>query len=189
MSKVSAAKRPRECDKRHFISRDTFGIFCLLTAAMLWGTCSTAQTFAPAGYDPLVVGMMRIAIGGGALLLCAVLRGELGSIDSWPKKLTLAGAGSVAAFQLLFIQCRSSDWGRCRDHCRPGKCADLCWNISFPVVRRETRPTLGYCDPAGDLGVQPADPLRAWYAGHDQACRVVVGRRRRWLICHVRPDR
>jgi threonine/homoserine efflux transporter RhtA len=40
---------------------------------MLWGTCGTAQTFAPPGFDPMVVGMMRIVIGGTALNGCSLL--------------------------------------------------------------------------------------------------------------------
>ena len=85
------------------IAKEKLGVYCLLTAAMLWGTCGTAQTFAPQGYDPMVVGMMRIAIGGAVLFLLAVLRGELGPVATWPVKLSLLSAFSVAAFQLLFF--------------------------------------------------------------------------------------
>ena len=85
------------------IAKEKVGVYCLLTAAMLWGTCGTAQTFAPQGYDPMVVGMMRIAIGGAVLFLLAVLRGELGPVATWPVKLSLLSAFSVAAFQLLFF--------------------------------------------------------------------------------------
>jgi DME family drug/metabolite transporter len=48
--------------------------------------------------------MMRIAIGGTALMVFAVLRQELGSLSDWPFKWTLLGAGSVAAFQLFFFE-------------------------------------------------------------------------------------
>lgn len=85
------------------IAKEKVGVFCLLTAAMLWGTCGTAQTFAPEGYDPMVVGMMRIAIGGSVLFLLALFRGELGPVASWPAKLSLLSAFSVASFQLLFF--------------------------------------------------------------------------------------
>lgn len=85
------------------IAKEKVGVLCLLAAAMLWGTCGTAQTFAPKGYDPMVVGMMRIAIGGAVLLLLALLRGELGTFGTWPVKLSLLSAFSVAAFQLLFF--------------------------------------------------------------------------------------
>jgi DME family drug/metabolite transporter len=84
--------------------QEPIGILSLLGAAMLWGTCGTAQTFAPPGFDPMVVGMMRIAIGGTALMVFAVLRQELGSLSDWPIKWTLLGAGSVAAFQLFFFE-------------------------------------------------------------------------------------
>jgi len=51
----------------------------------------------------MVVGMMRIAIGGSVLFLLAAFRGELGPAASWPAKLSLLSAFSVAAFQLLFF--------------------------------------------------------------------------------------
>jgi DME family drug/metabolite transporter len=70
---------------------------------MLWGTCGTAQTFAPSGYDPLVVGMMRIAIGGSVLMALALIRREIGHVATWPIKLAFTSAASVAAFQLFFF--------------------------------------------------------------------------------------
>jgi DME family drug/metabolite transporter len=84
--------------------QEPIGILSLLVAAILWGTCGTAQTFAPPGFDPMIVGMMRIAIGGAALMVFAVSRKELGSLSSWPVRWTLLGAGSIAAFQLFFFE-------------------------------------------------------------------------------------
>ena len=46
------------------------GIACILAAAMLWGTTGTAQAFAPPGSDPLVIGALRLLLGGS--VLCAV---------------------------------------------------------------------------------------------------------------------
>ncbi len=85
------------------MKKEAVGIFSLLGAAMLWGTSGTAQTFAPAGFVPVEVGMARIAIGGATLMLLAVLRGELSRPETWPIKLTLMCAVSVAAFQVFFF--------------------------------------------------------------------------------------
>jgi DME family drug/metabolite transporter len=55
----------------------TGGQWLVLTAAVLWGTTGTAQAFAPIGVQPVVVGAVRLAIGGLALLLFAVRHGRL----------------------------------------------------------------------------------------------------------------
>ncbi|MCK4536659.1 MAG: EamA family transporter, partial [Desulfuromonadales bacterium] len=53
----------------------TGGVWFVLGAALLWGTTGTSQTFAPAGFDPIVIGALRLAIGGVALMLLALSRG------------------------------------------------------------------------------------------------------------------
>lgn len=85
------------------MNQQTIGACCLLATGLLWGTTGTAQTLAPPGYDALVVGLMRIAIGGLALLLPALWRRELGPIRQWPPLTTLVAALAVAAFQLAFF--------------------------------------------------------------------------------------
>lgn len=79
------------------------GIFFVLGAALLWGTTGTAQAFAPAGFDSTVIGFCRLLIGGGALLLLAAGRRELGHWSDWPLRPTLLAALFTASYQLCFF--------------------------------------------------------------------------------------
>ena len=36
------------------------GVWFVLMAAILWGTTGTTQAFAPAGFDPMVIGTLRL---------------------------------------------------------------------------------------------------------------------------------
>ena len=45
----------------------------VILAAVLWGTTGTAQELGPEGIDPLVVGWVRLAIGGAGLVAVAAL--------------------------------------------------------------------------------------------------------------------
>lgn len=76
----------------------------VLAAAVLWGTTGTAQAFAPAGATPLAVGVVRLAIGGAALLLWVWARGSWRSHGrAWPKRPLLVGALAIAAYQPFFF--------------------------------------------------------------------------------------
>lgn len=79
------------------------GAIFVLLAAILWGTTGTAQALAPSGAEPVVVGAVRIAVGGAALLAIAARRGELKASRKWPRVATLASAIGVAAYQVLFF--------------------------------------------------------------------------------------
>ena len=59
------------------------GIFFVLAAAMLWGTTGTAQAFAPLGYDPKVIGAMRLFVGGAALFAWSAWQQEFGRWRDW----------------------------------------------------------------------------------------------------------
>jgi len=77
----------------------------VLAAGMLYGTTGTAQALAPEGADPSSVGLLRIALGGLALLpfaaaRCGGLRALLRGASPW---VLLAGAG-LAGFQVLFFR-------------------------------------------------------------------------------------
>ncbi len=75
----------------------------ILVAACLWGTNGTAQALAPAGAEPIIIGTLRIALGGVTLLAIALLRGTLRDGKRWPLWTTLLGALSMAAYQLFFF--------------------------------------------------------------------------------------
>lgn len=74
----------------------------VLLAAVLWGTVGTTQTFLTDGIHPLTVAMMRSAVGGGTLLLIAILMRKI-NFRHWAWKYTLFAALSMALFQPLFF--------------------------------------------------------------------------------------
>jgi DME family drug/metabolite transporter len=80
------------------------GIFLILLAAILWGTTGTSQALAPSGAHPLTIGALRLAVGGGVLLLLALLRGQI-TRDSFKRPgVTLLAAMLVAAYQITFFK-------------------------------------------------------------------------------------
>jgi len=79
------------------------GYWLVLMAAILWGTNGTAQALAPEGAQPLIIGTLRIVIGGLTLLAIAGMRGALRDRKRWPLLPTLVGALSMAAYQVFFF--------------------------------------------------------------------------------------
>lgn len=79
------------------------GPWFVLGAALLWGTTGTAQAFAPVGFDPKVIGTLRLLIGGLALLLLAISRNELGSFKDWNRKQVFWAAAFTACYQISFF--------------------------------------------------------------------------------------
>jgi DME family drug/metabolite transporter len=79
------------------------GYWLILLAACLWGTNGTAQALAPQGAHPIIIGTLRIALGGLTLLVIAALRGALGDGKRWPFWPTFLGALSMAAYQMFFF--------------------------------------------------------------------------------------
>jgi DME family drug/metabolite transporter len=79
------------------------GYWLVLLAACLWGTNGTAQALAPPGAKPIIIGTLRIVLGGLALLLFSVIRGNLRDQVRWARWPTLLAALSMAAYQLFFF--------------------------------------------------------------------------------------
>ncbi|MDQ3430317.1 MAG: DMT family transporter [Actinomycetota bacterium] len=83
------------------------GPLFVVLAAALWGTSGTVQAFAPEAATPLSVGVVKIGIGGAAMLLFAALSGgwAKGSSASvgWRPLPVLACAVLVASYQALFF--------------------------------------------------------------------------------------
>lgn len=79
------------------------GQWLVLAAALLWGTTGTAQAFAPAGFDPRVIGALRLLVGGSVLLVLCLVRRELGSLRDWQWKPLLVAAAFTASYQLCFF--------------------------------------------------------------------------------------
>lgn len=79
------------------------GHWLVILAAMLWGTTGTAQALAPNEATPLVVGALRLVVGGVALLFIARIQGKLLTGARWsPLALTFAVMG-VALYQVTFF--------------------------------------------------------------------------------------
>jgi DME family drug/metabolite transporter len=79
------------------------GYWFVLIAACLWGTNGTAQALAPQGAEPVIIGTLRIALGGLVLLTYAALRGALRDGKRWAVIPTLLGAACMAAYQIFFF--------------------------------------------------------------------------------------
>lgn len=79
------------------------GHWFIIGAALLWGTTGTSQAFAPQGYDPMVIGALRLSIGAIALLLLVIKRGEIGNIRDWFTLPIFMAAVFTASYQLCFF--------------------------------------------------------------------------------------
>ena len=79
------------------------GVWFVLMAAMLWGTTGTSQAFAPAGFDPMVIGTLRLALGGVSMLLIVLMTTGLSQLKGWPLKATLSAALFTALYQAFFF--------------------------------------------------------------------------------------
>ena len=79
------------------------GAWFVLLAAALWGTTGTSQAFAPAGFDSTVIGTLRLAIGGVALLMLAWQQGQFRHSRRWPIGATFWAAAFVASYQVCFF--------------------------------------------------------------------------------------
>ena len=76
----------------------------VLGASALFGTTGTSQALGPSGTTPLGIGAVRLAVGGAALALLALLQRPAGG-RRWRAHLPalLAGGAAVAAYQLLWF--------------------------------------------------------------------------------------
>src|SRR3954471_18302363 len=73
----------------------------VLLASLCFGTTGTAQALGPDGLSPAGVGAGRILVGGGLLVLVALLTN--GGLTALPKRPLLLAAGAVATYQLSFF--------------------------------------------------------------------------------------
>jgi DME family drug/metabolite transporter len=79
------------------------GCSLVLTAGLLWGTVGTARSFAPADVSPQAMGVLRLSLAGAALLIMALLRGDLRKLKRfWGPGIWIAAAG-MAAYQFFFF--------------------------------------------------------------------------------------
>ncbi len=73
----------------------------VILAAALWGTTGTAQALGPDDIDPLVVGWVRLAIGGLGLFALVRIRGV--ERTPLPRGWTWVAVASIAMYQLTFF--------------------------------------------------------------------------------------
>lgn len=73
----------------------------VVLAAVLWGTTGTAQELGPDGVDPLVVGWVRLTIGGLGLVAVAGVRRA--AAPPLPRAWTVTAVVAIAAYQLTFF--------------------------------------------------------------------------------------
>ncbi|MDD2581927.1 MAG: EamA family transporter [Desulfuromonadaceae bacterium] len=80
------------------------GTLLILLAAILWGTTGTSQALAPHGAHPMAVGALRLAVGGGTLLLIALFSGKVTRQCFRQPRITLLASLLVATYQLAFFE-------------------------------------------------------------------------------------
>jgi DME family drug/metabolite transporter len=85
------------------VDSKAFGCALVLSAGLLWGTVGTARTFAPEEISPQVLGVLRLSIAGGVLLIAAWLRGDLTGLRRFCSLALLYAAMGMAAYQVFFF--------------------------------------------------------------------------------------
>lgn len=81
----------------------TLATLAVLAAALLFGTTGTVLVNAPSDADAVSVGVLRLAIGGPALLLVALRHSRRRALAPWRRPTTLLGIFGVACFQLGYF--------------------------------------------------------------------------------------
>ncbi|MBQ0140859.1 MAG: EamA family transporter [Kurthia sp.] len=74
----------------------------VLLAAILWGTVGTTQTYLTNGIQPITIAMTRSLLGGGILLILAIIMKKI-NFKKWSWKQTFFAALAMALFQPLFF--------------------------------------------------------------------------------------
>lgn len=75
----------------------------VLIAAIIWGTTGSAQSFAPQNADPIVIGALRMAIGGAVLFFMAIMKKSFKSKANLDKKSLIMASMCMAFYQPLFF--------------------------------------------------------------------------------------
>lgn len=80
------------------------GSAIVLVAAVFWGTTGTLQALAPAGASPLVVGVLRMTLGGTFLFSFVLVHYGWKAVSGrWPWKSLLMASLGMAVYQLFFF--------------------------------------------------------------------------------------
>lgn len=79
------------------------GFILVIFAAILWGTTGTAQSFAPQGVSPSVIGTLRILVGGVVLFIYSLVNKGYKNVRFFNDKYYYLGMSGVALYQLCFF--------------------------------------------------------------------------------------
>ncbi|MDC0435296.1 DMT family transporter, partial [bacterium] len=83
------------------------GIILILTAAVLWGTTGTAQTFAPLTLSSYWVGAIRLLVAGGFFVLWLGVRDirqfSVARLQALPWSMILIAALGITTYNLAFF--------------------------------------------------------------------------------------
>ena len=79
------------------------GVIYALLGALCFGTTGTLQALTPAGSQPLVVGTMRLIVGGIIMLPWVKMTSGFTKESPWPKRATLLATAGIVVFQLCFF--------------------------------------------------------------------------------------
>ncbi|WP_320174259.1 DMT family transporter [Maridesulfovibrio sp.] len=79
------------------------GVIYALLGALCFGTTGTLQALTPEGSQPLVVGTMRLLVGGLIMLPWVKLTSGFTKKIPWPKRATLMATAGLVLFQLCFF--------------------------------------------------------------------------------------
>lgn len=84
-------------------TRPRTGALLVLGGAVLWGTTGTAQALGPEASTPLVIGALRLLVGGAGLVALAAVRDALRPLRHAAVLPLLVGTAAVAAYQVTFF--------------------------------------------------------------------------------------
>ena len=79
------------------------GPLLVILGSLCFSTTGTAQAFAPDGATPLVIGAIRLWVGGLAMLAWCFFAKQLPSLKGWPAGRTLISALGILVYQLTFF--------------------------------------------------------------------------------------
>lgn len=77
--------------------------YLVIIGAILWGTTGAAQGFAPSNATPLVIGAIRMAIGGSLLILIAFLKGAFKEVKKLDYRRIILASLCMALYQPFFF--------------------------------------------------------------------------------------
>ncbi len=87
-------------NKTSFIAR---GPLLIILSGLCFSTTGTTQALSPEGATPMVIGALRLLVGGAALLGWCALGKRLPNLRTWPLGKTFLAAIGVLGYQLCFF--------------------------------------------------------------------------------------